>query len=473
MRLALRSLLASAALVAPAAVYAQGFPLVPITGQRAGLHRRHGEGPDRTRARVVCVPQRRSDELPAGFEHGRRARPRRLLHRLLATTWGWTDPQTGREYAILGRSDGTAFVDVTDPVAPVYLGLMPRPGSRTNAPGSPVSASLWKELKVLGNTVVVVSEASGHGMQTFDLTRLRGVTAPQVFSETGRYTGFGKAHNVLVSEASNTAVATGFASDGTPRQAGCGQGLEFVNIANPAAPTFVGCFNGPSVNGSRGYTHDAQCVTYRGPDTRFTGREICLLSDEKVIHIVDATNKASFQVLGSATYPNVGYAHQGWLSDDHRTFYFDDEFDETNGVTSSRTRTLLLDVARLDAPTFAGTYAGRSSAIDHNQYVRGRLLFQANYTAGIAILDVTTPLTPTEAGFFDTYPGQRQRGLRRRVERLPVLPQRHRGGGRHPRGAVRAPPHGRRRHGLARRPASHGRVAAPRRAKPRGHRDRC
>jgi hypothetical protein len=30
--------------------------------------------------------------------------------------WGWTDPLDGREYALVGRNDGTAFVDVTDPL---------------------------------------------------------------------------------------------------------------------------------------------------------------------------------------------------------------------------------------------------------------------------------------------------------------------------------------------------------------------
>jgi hypothetical protein len=32
--------------------------------------------------------------------------------------WGWTDPQTDREYALVGRSNGTSFVDVTDPSNP-------------------------------------------------------------------------------------------------------------------------------------------------------------------------------------------------------------------------------------------------------------------------------------------------------------------------------------------------------------------
>src|SRR5688500_1889575 len=36
--------------------------------------------------------------------------------------WGWTDPQSGREYAIVGRTQGTAFVDISKPQQPKYLG---------------------------------------------------------------------------------------------------------------------------------------------------------------------------------------------------------------------------------------------------------------------------------------------------------------------------------------------------------------
>merc|ERR1712164_103673 len=38
--------------------------------------------------------------------------------------WGWTD-STGREIAIVGLVDGTAFVDVTKPSSPVVLGNLP------------------------------------------------------------------------------------------------------------------------------------------------------------------------------------------------------------------------------------------------------------------------------------------------------------------------------------------------------------
>ena len=39
--------------------------------------------------------------------------------------WGWTDLETGSEYAIIGLDNGTAFVDITIPNQPVILGKLP------------------------------------------------------------------------------------------------------------------------------------------------------------------------------------------------------------------------------------------------------------------------------------------------------------------------------------------------------------
>ena len=102
--------------------------------------------------------------------------------------WGWTDPQTGREYALVGRTDGLAFVDVSDPVNPIYV------GSLASHDGI---ASLWRDMKVYADHVFVVVDAVGaHGMQVFDLTQLRAVTNPPVtFVETAHYAGVGTAHN--------------------------------------------------------------------------------------------------------------------------------------------------------------------------------------------------------------------------------------------------------------------------------------
>ena len=71
-----------------------------------------------------------------------------------ADIWGWTDPENGREYAVMALSTGTSFVDITNPTDPVYLGLLP-----TQSVPSP-----WRDVKVYKNHAFIVSEAASHGM---------------------------------------------------------------------------------------------------------------------------------------------------------------------------------------------------------------------------------------------------------------------------------------------------------------------
>jgi choice-of-anchor B domain-containing protein len=145
-------------------------------------------------------------------------------------------------------------------------------------------------------------------------------------------------------------------------------------------------------------------VAYHGPDPDYQGRHICLNSSETALGIVDVTDKAAPKIIAKAAYPNVAYAHQGWLTDDHRYFYLDDEGDESSGTVPG-TRTLIWDLSDLDEPVVAGEYIASTRSTDHNQYVIGNLLYQSNYRSGLRILDITQRTRPIEVGFFDTVPG--------------------------------------------------------------------
>ena len=296
--------------------------------------------------------------------------------------WGWMDPLTSKEYAIVGRSNGTSFVDISNPEQPIYLGNLP-----------PHSVdSVWRSIKVYADHAFIVSEADNHGMQVFDLTRLRNVAAPPVaFTENAHYAGFRRAHTLAVNEATGFAYAAG--SKDT-----CAGGLHVVDIRNPGAPVFAGCV------GQDGYTHETQCVIYRGPDLEYQGHEVCFNSNEDTLTIVDVTNKSAPKQLSRTTYAGVGYTHQGWLTEDHKYFLLDDELDEIKrGVKST---TYIWNVADLDAPSMMGVYSGQSPAIDHNLYIRGSRAYQANYRSGLRILDITNVGAAglSELAFFDVYP---------------------------------------------------------------------
>jgi len=295
--------------------------------------------------------------------------------------WGWTDLQDGKEYAIVGLTDGTAFVDISIPNSPVLLGNLP-----THTSNSP-----WRDVKVYSNHAFIVSEAGGHGMQVFDLTRLRNVVAPPViFTNDAHYAGFGNAHNIVINEASGYAYGVGSSANSG--------GLHFIDISNPTSPSIAGGFS------ADGYTHDAQVVNYIGPDGDHQGKEIAFASNEDTFTIIDVSDKTDPAQLSRTGYSNSAYTHQGWATEDHRYFLMNDELDEQGQGHNTRTR--IWDIQDLDSPTLIGFYDGPTSAIDHNLYTKGDLAFESNYRAGLRVLDISDIANAnlSEVGYFDVYP---------------------------------------------------------------------
>lgn len=298
--------------------------------------------------------------------------------------WGWTDSASGREFAVMGLNDGTAFVEITDEENITYLGKLP----------SATDFSTWRDIKVYNNHAFIVSEARDHGMQVFDLTKLIDVTnAPETFQADARFTGFGNAHNIVINEDTGYAYVVG-----TARSDAFNGGAHFVNIQNPQNPIAAGGY------GDNGYSHDAQVVTYNGPDSDYTGSEIYIGSNENEVIIADVTDKDNPVNISTVTYPNIAYTHQGWFTEDQQYFILGDELDEVDDGFQSRT--LIFDFSDLDNPIFFETYLGATSAIDHNGYVKGNDYFLANYTAGVRILDISNIASGNlaERAFFDTFP---------------------------------------------------------------------
>ncbi len=309
---------------------------------------------------------------------------------------GWTS-STGREFGAVGQTDGTAFIEIFADGSIKYLGRLPT--QTTN--------SSWRDMKVIGDYIYIGAESSNHGLQIFDLKKLLTITTPKVFSTssdlTAHFRGFGNSHNIVAHEGKNIISAVG-----TGTSAGCRGGLFMVDVSNPASPVKAGCLS------AGGYVHDAQCVIYKGPDTRYTGREICFNFNEDTLDITDVTSKSSPVTLSSTPYTGASYTHQGWIADDEQRFLLlDDELDEQEkrGVAANqRTTTYIVNIADLKKPVFTGTYQSPAISIDHNQYVLNGLSYQANYGSGLRIVDVRSLKTdPTgkgikEVGYFDCYP---------------------------------------------------------------------
>ncbi|KAE8153574.1 hypothetical protein BDV25DRAFT_127090 [Aspergillus avenaceus] len=328
-----------------------------------------------------------------------------LSHQAMGSTtregndiWGWTSAD-GREFGVVGQTDGTAFVEVLSDGSLEYVGRLP----------TQTTSAIWRDMKVIGDYAYIGSEAKDHGLQVFDLKKLLTADSsnPTNFSVTedltALYSGFGSSHNIVAHEETNMIYAVG-----TARSLDCAGGLWMVDVSDPANPTSPGCAS------EDGYVHDAQCVIYKGPDKKYTDREICFNYNEDSLTIVDVTDKSSPIQISKTPYNGFSYTHQGWLtSADMSYLLLDDELDEMDGTgeaANGHTTTYIFDIADLSSPKHTGTYQSPVKSIDHNQYVVDGLSYQSNYGSGLRIVDVgSVNDDPTgkgfkQVGFFDCHP---------------------------------------------------------------------
>ncbi len=313
--------------------------------------------------------------------------------------WGFVDLNTGREYAIVGFNLGTAVFDVTDAENPLEVGFIDG------------QDAIWRDIKVYqffdaaadrwNAYAFVTTDGSTDGLFIIDMTGL-----PHSIQRVSYPSDITRAHNVY---ATNTDFGTGIAlTDDTPAlivagatSNGNGQ-FRTYSLANPESPALV-----PGGLGT-GYMHDAASMLIDDPrkdNQCVNAGDFCqLLLDfnENSFEIWDVTNAATPVQLSSTPYPNVGYVHSGWWSEDKQYVFVHDELDERNSGLPTTLRAFL--ISDLASPTLAGTWTGPTNAIDHNGFVRGNRYYMSNYTRGLTVLDITNPAAPVESGNLDTYP---------------------------------------------------------------------
>jgi choice-of-anchor B domain-containing protein len=289
--------------------------------------------------------------------------------------WGYVSP-SGREYGIVGLSGGTAFVEITDPGDPVILDIISGPNNG------------WRDIKVYQHYAYIVAESTSAGVQVVDMGSIDKGVVTLVNTITGD--GSNRTHNIVINEDSGYMYRCG----------GSGNGLRIYSLDDPVNPAYVGEWPDR-------YVHDAEIVTFT--EGKWAGREIAFTCggfnggyEEPGLDVLDVTDKTNIVQISRYLYPDALYSHQAWLTDDARYLYLNDEFDERDyGFT---TNTHIIDVSDLENPFEATTFTNGLSAIDHNLYIVGDLLFESNYRSGLRIFDASERLAPVEIGYFDTYP---------------------------------------------------------------------
>lgn len=288
--------------------------------------------------------------------------------------WGYVSP-SGREYAIMGVNNAAIFVEVTDPRAPQIIATIPH------------TSSLWADIKVFQDHAYVSNEGGG-GIQVISMSAIDQGIVTLVRSITLGGTLL-RTHNLALNTESARLYLCG-ANAPT-------NGLVIFSLADPSNPQLIGQY-------SDTYVHDADVVTL--PDGPLAGQEIafCFVGSRGV-DIVNVTDAAVPQRLSRTSYPNLAYSHQGWYDETRKLVFQNDELDERNGLVSVTT-TRVFNVANLAAPVLMGSFSTGLPASDHNLYIRDGFVYEANYRTGLRIFDTRQSATsPTEAGFFDTFPG--------------------------------------------------------------------
>lgn len=288
--------------------------------------------------------------------------------------WGYTSP-SGREYAIMGLNSGFAFVEITNPSQPDIVGFVSKP------------SALWGDAAIIGQYAYLVSDSAGDGIRIANLSNIdNGVVT---LAATRMPSGLRTVHSALAHNGVLYVSGSNLPSSG----------LVALSVTDPLNPVVVGNYSGT-------YCHDFQLHTYTsGP---YAGKTIAFgFMGSAGMDVIDYTNTASPVRLSRTQYANLAYNHQGWLNSATNLLYVNDELDEMNNPNVTACLTRIFDVSNLASPQLVGSFATPNNVVDHNNYIRDGVLYQANYRAGVQLFDlrVGSGLNPQRIGWFDSYPG--------------------------------------------------------------------
>ncbi len=279
--------------------------------------------------------------------------------------WGYAGPN-GREYAILGCNTGTAFYDITDTANIHEVDFV-----------NGVTSG-WREMKVFSSYAYVVSEGTNSRLQIIALQYL-----PDSVSlvATYSYTGYTKTHSI--SQSGPYLYLHG----GNVTQGGTDPGgITILDITNPTAPVKRGSW-------SNFYVHDSRILN----DTIYA----CNIYDPPgTISVINAANKDNLTTIASWVNNPNPFPHNCAIPTDRRFIYTTDETSSPNGKLK------VWNKSNLNNVTLVTTWqpTNITTAIVHNVEIYNNLAVIAHYTAGIRILNITNPQTPTEIAWYDTYP---------------------------------------------------------------------
>jgi choice-of-anchor B domain-containing protein len=272
-----------------------------------------------------------------------------------SSCWGYTDPNTGAEYAIIGAYVGAAFYNITDPRNPTLAGFIPGPPNG------------WREMKTYREWCYIVTEGNGpgEGLQIVSLADPETPTLVATYTAT-----FTDAHTVTIDSVNAKLYANG--ADG---------GMHILSLADPIAPVELGVY-------ADTYVHDS----YVRDDTCYAS---CIQIGKLII--LDTSNPAVIDTLKRFSWP-LSAVHNSWPTEDANFLLTTDET-QSGMLRSWDISDFANPVVQLDQ------FIADPTSDVHNVHVRGDLAYVAHYRDGLHVLDISNPADLRPIAFLDTYQG--------------------------------------------------------------------
>ena len=285
--------------------------------------------------------------------------------------WGWEQSDKNKEYAIIGTSSKTYFIDVSVPTNPIIC----------DSVKAKRNGCTWREIKTYQNYCYIVSDdPAPNSFQIVDMKYLP--DSVHVVYDGNSY--FERVHTVFIDK--DKMYCGGVTSNVGEIESMC-----VYSLATPSVPLLIRKLSDdiPSI----GYVHDM----YVNNDTIFAS------CGGQGLFIMKLLPSNTFSLLASYSgYPYAGYNHSSWLTENKKILVFTDEVPTGLPVK-------LIDVSDLSNINLLGTLRSHDGATAHNPYiVSSKWCWVSSYQDGLYLYNISNPDEAFMYGFFDTHP---QHGL--------------------------------------------------------------